>query len=361
MDPQGNKPPVLDGTNYAVWKVRTRAYIKAIDEKAWRSILTGWEPPKTEPDGDGDVKIIPEEEWDNSAVTLANYNSKDLNVIFGYIDSIMFKLVCNYVSAKDAWEMLQNQCEGSAKVKQAKLSIHVTQFENMRMDESEFISDYGTRLCEIPNDLASLGDPISNKNLVSKLLRIAHKHFHVKITAIREYKDPTTLRFDELIGNLLAYDMEQKTDQSSAKSSSSPPKTIALKTGEIVDNSEAEPDTDIEDNSDLSEKVNFLTKRVKQLAGKDKSALKPKRLFNNPSPSSSNNFRPGFTPNQPTNINIVKCRVCKGMGHYASECANVLRRMKLSFAALLDDEEIEGYASEYPEEGLTGYVCFSEF
>lgn len=41
------------------------------------------------------------------------------------------------------------------------------------------------------------------------------------------------------------------------------------------------------------------------------------------------------------------------MGHYPSECANVLRRMRLSFAALLDEEGIEKYASEYPEKDLT--------
>ena len=41
------RPPVLDGKNYAYWKVRVKAYIKSIDERVWRSILTGWTPPVT--------------------------------------------------------------------------------------------------------------------------------------------------------------------------------------------------------------------------------------------------------------------------------------------------------------------------
>ena len=32
-------PPLLDGRNYGFWKARMRAFIKSIDEKAWRSVL----------------------------------------------------------------------------------------------------------------------------------------------------------------------------------------------------------------------------------------------------------------------------------------------------------------------------------
>lgn len=71
---------------------------------------------------------------------------------------------------------------------------------------------------------------------------------------------------------------------------------------------------------------------MQQLVAKDnsKSALKPKRLFKDaysPSLSNSSNQRPGFNPNQSysKNINSVKCRAYKGMGHYTNECANVLR------------------------------------
>ena len=39
------RPPLLDDKNYANWKIWVKAYIKAIDEKAWHSILTGWISP----------------------------------------------------------------------------------------------------------------------------------------------------------------------------------------------------------------------------------------------------------------------------------------------------------------------------
>ena len=36
-----SRPPLLNGTNYGYWKARLHAFIKSIDEKAWRSILEG--------------------------------------------------------------------------------------------------------------------------------------------------------------------------------------------------------------------------------------------------------------------------------------------------------------------------------
>ena len=37
-----NRPPLLDGTKYGYLKAKIQAFIKSIDEKAWRSILQGW-------------------------------------------------------------------------------------------------------------------------------------------------------------------------------------------------------------------------------------------------------------------------------------------------------------------------------
>ena len=57
------------------------AFIKALDEKAWRSMLTGWKHPTTK-DDEGNVTLIPEVKWTCDDDRLANYNSKALNAIF---------------------------------------------------------------------------------------------------------------------------------------------------------------------------------------------------------------------------------------------------------------------------------------
>ena len=55
-------PPLLNGKNYIYWKVRVKAFIKSIDEKAWLSILKGWSPPTVAKD-DTTVTLKFEETW----------------------------------------------------------------------------------------------------------------------------------------------------------------------------------------------------------------------------------------------------------------------------------------------------------
>ena len=34
-------PPLFDGTNYANWKVRMRAFLQSLDEKVWQAVEIG--------------------------------------------------------------------------------------------------------------------------------------------------------------------------------------------------------------------------------------------------------------------------------------------------------------------------------
>ena len=41
-------PPLFDGTNYAYWKIRMKAFLQSLDEKAWLAVEVEWTKP-TEP------------------------------------------------------------------------------------------------------------------------------------------------------------------------------------------------------------------------------------------------------------------------------------------------------------------------
>ncbi|XP_075521551.1 uncharacterized protein LOC142554760 [Primulina tabacum] len=168
------RPPVLDGTNYSLWKVKIRFHIKSIDERAWQRVLSGWTPPRRI-DEDGDSLIKPE------------------------IDMNMFGLITNCVSAKDAWDILQRHCEGSESVRRTRLRMVTSKFEIMRMEKSENILKYDRRLRKIANEAFSLGDPISNERLVSKVLRSLLERFNIKICAIDEAKDTTQMALEDLL------------------------------------------------------------------------------------------------------------------------------------------------------------------
>ena len=57
-----SRPLLLYGTNYPYWKTKMKAFIRALELKAWRSILTGWTPPSVT-NNEGKTNIKPEIDW----------------------------------------------------------------------------------------------------------------------------------------------------------------------------------------------------------------------------------------------------------------------------------------------------------
>ena len=66
-----NAPPYFNGSNYAFWKVRIRAFLYSIDETIWDTIDVGWTRSQAA-----------KSTWDKAALAVANANSKALNAIF---------------------------------------------------------------------------------------------------------------------------------------------------------------------------------------------------------------------------------------------------------------------------------------
>ncbi|TYJ99745.1 F5J5.1 [Cucumis melo var. makuwa] len=82
------------------------------------------------------------------------------------------------------------------------------------MIEDETISKYNKRVLEIANDSLLLGEKISESKIVRKMLRSLPRKFDIKVTAIKEAQDITTLKLDELFGSLLTFEMTMSDRES---------------------------------------------------------------------------------------------------------------------------------------------------
>ena len=78
-----NAPPFFYGSNYAFWKVCTRAFLCAIDEIVWDSIENA--------------------EWDKVTLALANANSKAINSVFCGVSTEKFHRISHVKTTKEAW------------------------------------------------------------------------------------------------------------------------------------------------------------------------------------------------------------------------------------------------------------------
>ncbi|XP_075499862.1 uncharacterized protein LOC142538427 [Primulina tabacum] len=349
------RPLVLDGSNYALWKVKMRVFIKSIEERAWQRVLDGWSPPKIE-DADGDTRLKPESTWTIDEVQTSNFNSKALNAIFSSVDTRMFNLITNCVCAKEAWDILQKHCEGSESVRKTRLRMVASKFESLRMEDKESILEYDSRSRQLSNEAHSLGDPMSNERLVNKVLISLPEKFNVKVCAIEESKDTSTINLDELMSCLITFEMNldlQKKDKG---------KTIALEVStdsydEILQISKEVNESDLGEDS-----ISLITKKFGDYLKKmrEKTKIGQKSVLPNITTSAkAQKFTPmkgQFRPktelqiqSNVRNLDSVQCRECSGFGHYANECANRLRRNKGMTVTLSDEESDDDQGSNESE------------
>ncbi|XP_073133680.1 uncharacterized protein [Henckelia pumila] len=183
-----------------------------MDVHAWQSILNGCTPLKIL-DSEGEYIIKLESTWTTDEAQSSSYNAKAINAIFSTVDMRMFGLIADCTTAKDAWDALQEHCEGTESVRRTRLRLLNTKFENLRMNEDETIVDYDKRLREIATEAFDLGGPIANENLVKKVLRSLPERFNGKIWALEEVKDTSKMKLTELISIIQLFEMNSTTQK----------------------------------------------------------------------------------------------------------------------------------------------------
>ncbi|KAH6765017.1 hypothetical protein C2S51_016266 [Perilla frutescens var. frutescens] len=198
-----------------------------------------WSPPRME--GPNGVFILtPETQWTNDDRIISNFNSRALNAIFVSVDVSCFKMMCNCTTAYQAWNILQEHCEGS-----------------------------------------------------TSLLHTLLERFNMKISAIEEAHNVSNMSLSE---------------------------------ASVTSTSDVQLDVENiqEINEDESLSVALLTKKFNSLVRSLKKGspnLKPRRLFNSPSSTSSGSTKSSKSPDDSEkDIDSIQCRECLGFGHYTNEC-----------------------------------------
>ena len=186
-----NAPPYFDGSNYAFWKVCMRAFICSINESVRDAVDIGWtrlEAAKSK--------------WDKAALAIANTNSKALNAIFCGVSPNEFHRISHVTIAKEAWQILETTYEGTKKVKDTKLQMLTTCFEELKMSEDESFDSFYGKLNEVVIGKFNLREKTEDSKTVRKILRSLPESFYAKVTAIKESKDLNKIRIQELISSL---------------------------------------------------------------------------------------------------------------------------------------------------------------
>ena len=142
----------------------------------------------------------------NSKVLNAIFCSKVLNAIFCSVSPDEFHRISHVTIAKESWEILETTYEGTKKVKDTKLQMLTTCFEELKMSEDESLDSY-EKLNEVVIDKFNLGKKTEDSKVVRKILRSLLESFRAKVTAIEESKLLDKIKIQELIGSLQTYEL----------------------------------------------------------------------------------------------------------------------------------------------------------
>ena len=115
-------------------------------------------------------------------------NASALRIIQQAVSKTIFPRIFGIKSAKEAWEVLKNEFQGSEKAISIKRQNLWRQFDNLAMKECESIKDFHSRVAEIVNQIKVTGETIDETKIVERILRSLTPKFEHVVAVIEEPK-----------------------------------------------------------------------------------------------------------------------------------------------------------------------------
>ncbi|XP_070009701.1 uncharacterized protein [Nicotiana sylvestris] len=203
------RPPLFNGQYYSWRKNSMRDHIIREDYKLW-DIITDGPLASTKKNVEGVDVSKTRDDCTGEDLKKWEKNTKAKKWLVYGLGPNEYNRIQSCTTTKEIWDTLQVAHEGTPQVKRSRGTMLYSQYENFTMKEGEPIQEMYTRFTTLTNKLKSLGMIIFEEDKVEKILtRVLPVTWESKITVIHESKNIATLKLDELIGNLTAYELRR--------------------------------------------------------------------------------------------------------------------------------------------------------
>ncbi|XP_015084333.1 uncharacterized protein LOC107027778 [Solanum pennellii] len=176
-----NPPFTFTGENYQIWSVKMQAFLEAYE--LWETVTE-----------DKPLAALPA----NPTLALIKSNneekakkSKAKSLMQNAVANNVFYRIMACKTAKEAWDRLKEEYQGSDRTRQMQVLNLKREFESLNMQEDETISKYADRISLIVNNIRLLGEEFTDKRIVEKVLVTLPERFESKISSLEESKDLT--------------------------------------------------------------------------------------------------------------------------------------------------------------------------
>ncbi|XP_060960663.1 uncharacterized protein LOC133031227 [Cannabis sativa] len=281
-----SRAPFFDGVDFPYWKIRMETYLQSIDYDLWHIVCYGPYIPMHVVDGVETVKKY--DAYNENDKKMMSKNAKAKYALICGLDRDIFKNIEQASSAHDMWKMLE---------------------------------------------------VLTQKDMVTKILRSLTKAYQGKVVAIQEAKDLSTLPLEELIGSLMNHEIfmnAQEEEEVDKKKKN----TIAFKSTSHDDSEASEHgDSDMED-------ITLLTKKFKKFLKFKKNA---------------NRFYKGSNSRESSRKDDqITCYECKKPGHMKTDCPLRKRNRRRAMVATWSESEKESSEDEQHEIANTCFMAIDD-
>ncbi|KAK8686368.1 hypothetical protein V6N13_125393 [Hibiscus sabdariffa] len=184
---------MLTPLNYTVWAIKTEAILDA--QGVWEAV----EPAE-------------------GAQVDAKKDKKARAYILQCIPEDIILQIAKKKTTKEIWESIKTRHLGSERVKKARVQTLRSEFDALRMKETETIDEFTGKLSAMTSKFSTLGVALEDSSLVKKLLdSVPNKYFPI-VAGIEQFHDLETMPFEEVIGRIKAY--EERTARLSGNTNS---------------------------------------------------------------------------------------------------------------------------------------------
>ncbi|CAI8595590.1 unnamed protein product [Vicia faba] len=189
----GNKPLILDGTNYD--------YYKACQDGKVTDVLK-----------DG-------EDWNDEDEKSSEGNSKTLNALFNGVDNNIFRPIRNCNVAKEAWEILKTSHERSSKKDRIEsfFLAHDADLWDMVIDGYMHPVDESGQKIDRKRMSDQQKRDFRNHHKARTILLSAISYSEPMVTALKLAKDLNKISLEELVSSLRIHEIEIEDDEPQKK------------------------------------------------------------------------------------------------------------------------------------------------
>ncbi|KAJ9536231.1 hypothetical protein OSB04_un000597 [Centaurea solstitialis] len=322
------KPPRFNKDNFSLWKTRMELFLSGSDPQIPYFLENGPHVPTQtvhpipaaagQPAVPERQLVKPVTDWNDEDRRLVNIDTKARSLIAMSLLDDVFHSVCHLRSAKEIWDTLCVQYEGTAVLMESRKIFLVRQYESFIHQKDETLSQLHQRFNCLLIDLKTIGTTYSNSEVVTKFMEALPEHWEIYTSCLTMSKDIKTLTLSELYGILLNREQQKKLkknlirDSKDTKSNSvalvsdSVP-TVATPSSVTITELEYS-DSDMSEDPEFNESLALLTRSFKKFAKKG-NFHKKKHLTITDKPKSD-----------PIDKATAICYNCQGKGHFANDC-----------------------------------------